>query len=136
MSLSTVDADIARSRRQTILASAVLVLSVLCVTGFLIWTLIRAPVRKLTEGTRAIASGNLDYTIPLHRKDEIGELANSFNTMMAELKKANQEITQWSQTLQQRVLEKTKELEQIQAHLIQMEKMASLESFPLPWRTN
>jgi two-component system NtrC family sensor kinase len=126
MSLSTVDADIARSRRQTILASAVLMLSVFSVTGFLIWTLIRAPVRKLTEGTRAIASGNLDYTIPLHRKDEIGELANSFNTMMAELKKANQEITQWSQTLQQRVLEKTKELEQIQAHLIQMEKMASL----------
>ena len=108
MSLATVDADIARSRRQTILASVILVLSVLSVTGFLIWTLIRTPVRKLTEGTRAIAKGNLDYTIPLHRKDEIGELANSFNTMTTELKKAREE------------------LERIQDHLIQMEKMASL----------
>ena len=108
MSLTMVDADIARNRRQTIVASVILVVSVLFVTGFLIWTLIRAPVHKLTEGTKAIASGNLDYTIPLHRKDEIGELANSFNTMTVELKKAHEE------------------LERIQAHLIQTEKMASL----------
>ena len=108
MSLVTVDSDIARSRRQTILASVILVLSVLLVTGFLVYTLIRAPVHKLTEGTKAIAQGNLDYTIPIHRKDEIGELANSFNTMTSELKKAREE------------------LERIQDHLIQMEKMASL----------
>jgi len=108
MSLATVDADIARSRRQTMLASAILVISVLCVTGFLIFTLIRAPVNKLTEGTRAIAQGNLDYTIPLQRKDEIGELANSFNTMTQELKKAREELSR------------------IQNHMIQMEKMASL----------
>ncbi len=126
MSLATVDADIARSRSQTILASVILVLCVLLVTGVLIYSLIRAPVRELTQGTRAIAQGDLDYTIPVRGKDEIGELASSFNTMTTELKKAHQEITQWSETLQQRVLEKTKELEQIQAHLIQMEKMASL----------
>jgi two-component system NtrC family sensor kinase len=108
MSLATVDADIARSRRQTILASVILVVSVLLVTGLLIWTLIRAPVRKLTEGTRAIARGNLDYAIPLDQKDEIGELANSFNTMTTELKKARED------------------LQRIQDHLIQMEKMASL----------
>jgi two-component system NtrC family sensor kinase len=108
MSLATVDADIARSRRQTILASVILVLSVLSVTGFLIYTLIRAPVRELTRGTRAIAEGNLDYTIPLQQKDEIGGLANSFNTMTLELKRAREELGR------------------IQAHLIHMEKMASL----------
>ncbi|MFH1337036.1 MAG: ATP-binding protein [Candidatus Zixiibacteriota bacterium] len=108
MSLATVDADIARSRRQTILASVILAGSVLLVTGFLVWSLIRAPVRRLTEGTKAIARGNLDYTIPFQRKDEIGELANSFNSMTAELKKAREELGS------------------IQAHMIQMEKMASV----------
>jgi two-component system NtrC family sensor kinase len=108
MSLSAVDADIARSRRQTILASVVLVVSVLLVTGLLIWTLIRAPVRKLTAGTRAIAQGDLDYTIPLDQKDEIGELANSFNTMTLELKRAREELGR------------------IQSHLLQVEKMVSL----------
>jgi len=108
LSLATVDADISRSRRQTILASVILVVGVLSVTGFLIYTLIRVPVHKLTEGTRAIAKGNLDHIIPLHRKDEIGDLANSFNTMTTELKKAREE------------------LERIQSHLIHVEKMASL----------
>lgn len=108
MSLVDVDVDIAHSRRQTVLASVILVLSVLSVTGFLIFTLIRAPVHKLTDGTRAIAQGNLDYTIPLQRKDEIGELADSFNSMTGELKRAREE------------------LDKIQLHLIQVEKMASL----------
>jgi two-component system NtrC family sensor kinase len=108
MSLATVDADISRSRRQTTLASVILVVGVLSVTGFLIYTLIRAPVHKLTEGTRAIAKGNLDYIIPLQRKDEIGDLANSFNTMTTELKRAREE------------------LKRIQDHLIHVEKMASL----------
>lgn len=108
MSLAAVDGDIVRSRRQTIWASLILVVSVLSVTGLLIWTLIRAPVRRLTAGTRAIARGDLDYTIPLRRKDEIGELANSFNTMTTELKKAREELGR------------------IQSHLIQVEKMVSL----------
>jgi two-component system NtrC family sensor kinase len=108
MSLATVDADIGRSRRQTVWASVILVLSVLFVTALLVWTLIRAPVRRLTAGTRAIARGDLDYTIPLKRKDEIGELANSFNTMTTQLKKAREELGQ------------------IQSHLIQVEKMVSL----------
>jgi two-component system NtrC family sensor kinase len=78
------------------------------VTGLLIFTLIRSPVNKLTEGTRAIAKGDLDYTIPLQRKDEIGELSDSFNSMTRELKKAREDLSR------------------IQNHMIQMEKMASL----------
>ncbi|MDZ7261833.1 MAG: ATP-binding protein [candidate division KSB1 bacterium] len=126
MSLATVDADLERGRRQTVLASIVLITTVFLVVGILIWTLIRVPVRKLIDGTKAIAQGNLDYTIPLHKKDEIGKLADSFNTMTRELKKAQAEITQWSETLQKKVEEKTEELKRIQDHLIQMEKMASL----------
>jgi len=126
MSLETVDADIARSRRQTMLASGIIIMSVFVVAALLIWSLIRAPIRKLIDGTKAIAHGDLDYTIPLHKRDEIGKLADSFNTMTTELKKAQEEITQWSRTLEKRVEEKTEELRRIQAHLIQVEKMASL----------
>ncbi|UCE19418.1 MAG: HAMP domain-containing protein [Gemmatimonadota bacterium] len=126
MSLTTVDTDISRSRKQTMLMLIVLVLCVFFVVGILIWTLVRAPIRKLIDGTKAIAHGNLDYTIPLHKKDEIGKLADSFNIMTTELKKAQNEITQWSKTLEKRVEEKTEELKRIQAHLIQVEKMASL----------
>jgi len=126
MSLTTVDSDISRSRSQTMLASVILILCVFAVVGILIWTLVRVPIRKLIDGTKAIAHGDLDYTIPLHKKDEIGKLADSFNIMTTELKKAEEEITRWSKTLEKRVEKKTEELKRIQAHLIQVEKMASL----------
>lgn len=126
MSLAMVDAGLAESQRNTVAASAILVISVLFVTGILIWTLIRVPVNKLTAATRAIASGNLQYKIPVQRRDEIGQLANSFNIMVEELSRAQSEITEWSHTLQQKVKQKTGELERIQTHLIHVEKMASL----------
>jgi len=126
MSLQMVDAGLSQSRRNTIAASAILVISVLIVTGVLIWTLIRIPVYKLSEATKAITAGNLHYKIPVHRSDEIGQLANSFNIMVEELSRAQSEITEWSHTLQQKVKQKTQELERIQTHLIHVEKMASL----------
>jgi adenylate cyclase len=42
---------------------------------------ITAPVAKLVEGTRQVASGNFDYRLDIPSTDEIGALASSFNTM-------------------------------------------------------
>jgi PAS domain S-box-containing protein len=41
---------------------------------------------RLTEGTKRIALGNLDQKIEVKRRDEIGALAKSFNSMMQELR--------------------------------------------------
>ncbi|MFQ5862741.1 MAG: ATP-binding protein [Candidatus Brocadiales bacterium] len=43
------------------------------------------PIRKLTEVTKKFGEGELDYRLKVARKDEIGELANSFNAMAGEL---------------------------------------------------
>ncbi len=48
------------------------------------------PIRSVTAGAKAIGEENLDYRINVTSKDEMGELANSFNTMASELSnKAN-----------------------------------------------
>lgn len=44
------------------------------------------PVRELTSGTRAIQEGDLDHRVGVRSRDEIGELAESFNEMAEELK--------------------------------------------------
>jgi diguanylate cyclase (GGDEF)-like protein/PAS domain S-box-containing protein len=44
------------------------------------------PIYELVKATRAIASGDLGYTISYNDKTEFGELASHFNTMSAELK--------------------------------------------------
>jgi two-component system sensor histidine kinase BaeS len=48
------------------------------------------PIRDLTTATRALASGKLEQQVPVRSKDELGELAESFNQMSADLARANQ----------------------------------------------
>jgi len=51
------------------------------------------PLQQLTELTHRVAEGNLDATIVVESKDEIGTLARSFNAMLRSLKQ-NLRITQ------------------------------------------
>ena len=51
---------------------------------FLSRTLTR-PIRELTEATQAVADGNLGSQVSVRSKDEMGELAASFNKMSADL---------------------------------------------------
>jgi two-component system OmpR family sensor kinase/two-component system sensor histidine kinase BaeS len=48
------------------------------------------PIRQLTMATGAVARGDLGPRVPLKSKDEIGELAASFNSMADSLQKAEQ----------------------------------------------
>lgn len=126
MSLETIDADIASAQNRFIaVAIGVILLTALLTVLLLSHTVIR-PVRKLIEGTQEISSGNLDHTILIHTKDEIGRLADSFNEMTRSLRQSELQNKQWSQTLEQRVREKTDELRKIHDQIVQIEKMASL----------
>lgn len=88
--------------------------------------LIHIPIRKLTRGTKEVANLNLDYQIDFHSRDEMGELAQSFNKMTKQLKAANEANQEWAATLEKKVKEKSEELKKAQAHMILVEKIASL----------
>ena len=47
---------------------------------------ITVPIKKLAEGTAAVAAGRLDYQIDETSRDEVGVLIDSFNRMTRELK--------------------------------------------------
>ena len=53
---------------------------------------ITKPITGLINSTKIIGSGDLEYRVNIKTKDEIGELASSFNRMVEKLKKANDEI--------------------------------------------
>lgn len=42
---------------------------------------ITAPLARLVEGTRQVATGNFEYAVEVKTEDELGALAESFNTM-------------------------------------------------------
>ncbi|GFO69463.1 two-component sensor histidine kinase [Geomonas limicola] len=88
--------------------------------------LVNRPVKELLEHTKMLERGELDGSVPSFANDELGELAQSFNSMTLSLKKARSELEGWGKNLEQMVQERTQELTKIQAQLIRSEKLASL----------
>ncbi len=58
--------------------------------GILLARTISRPVRELTAATHRVAQGDLGHQVPVRTKDELGELAASFNQMSADLARSNQ----------------------------------------------
>jgi two-component system NtrC family sensor kinase len=79
---------------------------------------ISQPISQLIDGIKNMAEGNLDTRINLKRGDELSELAQAFNQMAVDLKKAREKIVQES--------ENKLELER---SLRQSEKMATIGQF-------
>ena len=62
------------------------------VLGFVFSARIISPVKKLIDGTKHIANGDLKYQVEIPSQDEIGELAASFNEMVASLADARDKL--------------------------------------------
>jgi len=58
--------------------------------GVLLARAISRPVKELTEATQRVAHGELGHQVPVRTRDELGELAVSFNQMSADLATSNQ----------------------------------------------
>ncbi|GAB5409735.1 MAG: hypothetical protein BalsKO_21000 [Balneolaceae bacterium] len=68
------------------------IVSIICVfisilIALYVYRSIARPLKKLNKGARKIGEGNLEEPIQITSKDELGELADSFNTMATNLKK-------------------------------------------------
>ena len=121
---------------------AAVTLSTLLV-GFLTYSIARRitiPVKQLIRGARVLAGGDLEQRVQVVSKDEIGELAATFNEMAHSLQDRSQALIELNKSLEKKVRERTNELERTgkevheayqelkdtQVQLVQSEKMASL----------
>lgn len=90
-------------------------------------------IGDLVDHSGALARGDLAKRVPVRGKDEIGNLATSFNKMAqdletrrAEIEKRNHEIKEWNEKLEQRVAEKTDELARAQEIVLRSRRLAGL----------
>lgn len=126
MSMAPLENALRTARHQFLWATLVLVVIIGVVAAVFIRRVVQRPVLELFEGTRRIAGGDLDTRIKVHGRDELARLGEAFNRMAGDLSAARREVTEWSQTLEEKVVEKTEELSRAQRQVLHMEKMASL----------
>jgi two-component system NtrC family sensor kinase len=126
LSLAKTDAQLAvgSTRMLNYTAGAMLIVAVL--SWLFVWREVGQPIKALKKGTEHLSRGELGYQIEERSQDEVGDLAHSFNGMSLQLRTANEEIVNWAKTLEDRVVQKTKELNRAHDHVLHVEKMASI----------
>ena len=126
LSLKHLDSIKAENTKTTIINSGIITIATAIACGVFILVLVNIPIRKLYKGIEEVGNGNLDYKIPIYSQDELGKMAKRFNEMSLKLKNAYQAIKNWSETLNEKVNQKSEELKNIYNQVNQIEKLASL----------
>jgi two-component system nitrogen regulation sensor histidine kinase NtrY len=70
--------------------AAIMILIVLF--AFFFASSIASPVKKLTDGMKRVSRGDLDLTLEVKTRDELGELVRAFNKMTHDLKRIQKEL--------------------------------------------
>ncbi|HOI10369.1 MAG TPA: ATP-binding protein [Myxococcota bacterium] len=94
ISLERIDREIARRRAGVLTVTIVTIVLVSLLIFLMTRQLVLRPIRRLLEGTRVIASGRLDHRIPVRLRNELGELAESFNAMTKSLQDTRGQLLQ------------------------------------------
>ena len=76
-----------------LIGSGILLLA--AVVAFILSKHLLAPIKQLTDGTRALANRKFEARIQVRTKDELGQLADDFNHMAETLKKYEVSRQQW-----------------------------------------
>ncbi len=126
ISLEKADTQLAISSARMLYYTAGAMVLISILSWLFVWREVGRPIRALKSGTDFLARGELGHQIQVHSHDEVGDLAHSFNGMSLQLRAANEEIVCWAMTLEDRVEQKTKELQRAHDHVLHVEKMASI----------
>ncbi len=91
-----------------------------------------APMARMVGTMRALQAGNTGARVgPVGSEDELGQLAGQFDQLLSDLQQRNAQLKDWADSLDRKVAERTRELEESNAvlraarqQLITSEKLA------------
>ena len=112
--LNRVSQSVTLNRRhfvqKIIVAGGVSLVIVILINIYLIRKSVVRPLKVLSSGAERIGAGNFDYVAEIKSDDEVGKLAQAFNTMIERLGKRDMALTEARDELELRVKERTAEL--------------------------
>ena len=126
LSLARADQQLAEGTKSMLAYDLAAVIAIGIMSWILIRRMIDLPLRQLQAGTRKLREGELGYQIHLRAHDQMGDLADSFNSMSLQLRAANEQLKAWAHTLEKRVDQKTRELLRAHDEMLHVETMATV----------
>jgi two-component system NtrC family sensor kinase len=126
LSLARTDTQLAQDSRRMAAYTVLTLVFIALLCALFVWKVVETPLKQLNAATGHLADGKLGFQIPTSSKDELGDLARSFNTMSRQLHAANEEVVSWTRTLEERVEQKTQELQTAHNQMLHAETMVSI----------
>ena len=126
MDVEPVDRQVAAIYRNAIGWAAVETLLIGLLIVIFTHYVVTRPIRELIRGTQLVSAMDLEGRIDIRTGDEFGELARAFDLMRMMLRDALAKINEFTQLLEDRVDERTRQLRFAERKLIQSDRMASL----------
>jgi two-component system NtrC family sensor kinase len=126
VSLDVLKADLASYRNRIILLTVLLIILLGASLTFFTLHLVNRPVNELLRHTARLAQGQLDCEMTPTSNDELGELMRAFQLMTSNLRQARNDLEEWGRTLEEKVRDRSEQLQRMQMQLVHTEKLASL----------
>ena len=126
LSLARADTQLAQASRRMMAYTILALVLIAALCALFVWKVVETPLKHLNAATEHLADGKLGFQISTNSRDELGDLARSFNTMSRQLHAANDEIVSWARTLEERVEQKTQELQTAHNQMLHAETMVSI----------
>lgn len=126
LDLATVDEEIVAVQQRAAVNTLISVLLVGLVIVLFTRYFVDRPIHQLIEATRSVSSMELDNPVQVRTGGELGELAQSFDSMRRQLKSALEDLNKFTQDLETKVEERTTQLQLAHQKLLQSDRLASL----------
>lgn len=104
--------DLVTAQQRSILLLTICILVLSVVAALMAAQFLTKPVLRLTAVAQQVREGNLDVQATVESHDEIGDLAETFNSMTERLRQVINQLTEHSDLLEHRVAVRTREIEQ------------------------
>jgi nitrogen fixation/metabolism regulation signal transduction histidine kinase len=97
--------------------------SVLLLLNLLLSRIVLVPVRRVHDAMARAATGDLRVRLPVHSRDEVSSMAESFNRMVGELEASHLQVESYSRNLESMVEARTAELRASEAKILATERL-------------
>ena len=116
-----------RVRQQTLFWAAV-ALGLIAVLGVVLSKQLTGPIEKLSRAVDRLGEGHYEVQVDVRGSDEIGRFADGFRHMIEALRGRDEVIQRWNTELQERVEQRTRELQAAQDQILRTRRLAALGS--------
>ena len=97
--------------------------SVLLLLNLLLSRIVLVPVQRVHDAMARAATGDLRVRLPVHSRDEVSSMAESFNRMVGELEASHKQIEGYSRNLESMVEARTAELRASEAKILASQRL-------------